>query len=497
MIIFNTLTAKKETLVPDTDTVRVYVCGPTVYDFAHLGHARCYVIYDILVRHLRAKGYKVVYVRNVTDIDDKIIKRAGERGVNPHDLAEEFYQAYREDMAQLGNKEPDLEPKVSEHIEQIQNLIQKLVDQEAAYPLDGDVYFRIDSFEDYGKLSHRNIDELLAGASGRTSTAQDKRKENPGDFALWKKAPPGEPGWSSPWGKGRPGWHIECSAMSTRYLGDSFDIHGGGLDLVFPHHENEIAQSEKASGKPLAKIWMHNGFVECNKEKMSKSLGNFFTVRELFDRYEAEAIRYLMMTTAYRGPLHLDWETDEQGNATRFPQIDETESRIEYLYTTLAKIGRAENLKIVESKESSVPQELADLRGALLEQLDADLSLPGCLALISDFLKTANDICDKSASSKTVQKGALLAMQQGVLAVQEVLGLGTDDATHVLERIRERRARALGVSPERIDRQIEQRAQARRDGDYALADEIREKLQALRVELLDSPEGTTWKITRT
>jgi cysteinyl-tRNA synthetase len=258
------------------------VCGPTVYDYAHLGHARCYIVYDVLVRHLRASGMRVTYARNVTDIDDKIINRAAERGERPDELAARFTEAYREDMARLGNVAPNIEPKVSEHLPQIIALVQRLIDSGNAYAVDGDVYFAVESFEGYGKLSHRDLEAHEAGASGRLDADQTARKRHPADFALWKSAAQSEVGWDSPFGWGRPGWHIECSAMSMEHLGETLDLHGGGLDLVFPHHENELAQSEAATCKPFSRCWMHNGFVEVNKEKMGKSLGNFFTARELF-----------------------------------------------------------------------------------------------------------------------------------------------------------------------------------------------------------------------
>ncbi|MFW5920606.1 MAG: cysteine--tRNA ligase, partial [Polyangiales bacterium] len=337
--LYNTLTRNKEPLkTHEEGRARVYVCGPTVYDYAHLGHARSCIAYDVLVRHLRATGWTVDYVRNITDIDDKIIKRSKETGEEPAKLAEQFTKAYHDDMHRLQCIDPDVEPKVSDNLDAIVELVQRLIDKGHAYEADGDVYFDVQSFEGYGKLSHRNLDELAAGASGRTTDEESQRKRHPADFALWKKSPEDEPGWDSPWSRGRPGWHIECSAMSMRHLGESFDVHGGGLDLVFPHHENEIAQSEAATNKTFATMWVHNGFVEVDKQKMSKSLGNFFTVRELFERFEPEAIRYVMLTRHYRAPLNLDWTIDDEGNITGFPQFEEAEHRLEYLYSTRRRL---------------------------------------------------------------------------------------------------------------------------------------------------------------
>ncbi len=360
--LYNTLTGQKEPFEPaDPKHARVYVCGPTVYDYAHLGHARCYVVYDVLVRHLRSDGMTVTYVRNITDVDDKILKRAAETGTEPTELATRFAAAYSEDMHRLGNLDPDIEPRVSTHLDDIFSLVQRLIDGGHAYLADGDVYFSVESFPEYGKLSHRDLSKMKVGASDRLDDAQTARKRHPADFALWKKSEDDAWGWESPWGRGRPGWHIECSAMSMKHLGDTLDLHGGGLDLVFPHHENEIAQSEAATGKPFARCWMHNGFVEVDKEKMSKSLGNFFTARDLFDRVEPEAIRYFMMTVHYRAPLNLDWTLDEAGNVTGFPQFEEAERRVAYLYKTKQRLEGLPPKRVSEGDAPS-PPEIAALR---------------------------------------------------------------------------------------------------------------------------------------
>ncbi|KPK10970.1 MAG: hypothetical protein AMJ62_16575 [Myxococcales bacterium SG8_38] len=493
--LHNTLTGRKEPFEPaEPGHARIYVCGPTVYDYAHLGHARCYVVYDVLVRHLRANGMKVTYVRNITDVDDKILKRASETGTEPTALAARFAEAYAEDMRRLRNLDPDVEPKVSKHLDDIVALVQRLIDGGHAYVSDGDVYFSVESFPEYGKLSHRHLSQMKLGASERLDEAQTARKRHPADFALWKKSEEGGWGWDSPWGRGRPGWHIECSTMSMKHLGDTLDLHGGGLDLVFPHHENEIAQSEAATGKPFARCWMHNGFVEVDKEKMSKSLGNFFTARDLFDRVEPEAIRYFMMTVHYRAPLNLDWTLDEAGNVTGFPQFEEAERRVAYLYKTKQRLAGLPAERIVES-ETSVPPELGGFSEMLREALDDDLNMPVALARLSDFLKAVNELCDNAMRKKgKAARTAVELAEAGFHALKAELGLGAQDAEGVLLRIRDRRARARGLDNEAIEKRIAARARARQAKDFAEADRIRDALSARGVELLDGPEGTDWDI---
>ena len=493
--LHNTLTGQKEPFEPaEPDHARVYVCGPTVYDYAHLGHARCYVVYDVLVRHLRADGLKVTYVRNVTDVDDKILKRAAETGTEPTVLAARFADAYSEDMHRLGNLDPDVEPRVSTHLEDIFALVQRLVDGDHAYVSDGDVYFSVESFSDYGKLSHRDLGQMKLGASERLDETKAARKRHPADFALWKKSEEDAWGWDSPWGRGRPGWHIECSAMSMKHLGDTLDLHGGGLDLVFPHHENEIAQSEAATGKPFARCWMHNGFVEVDKEKMSKSLGNFFTARDLFDRVEPEAIRYCMMTVHYRAPLNLDWTLDDAGNVTGFPQFEEAERRVAYLYKTKQRLEGLPPKRVVDV-DGPVPPDIAGFAEALRESLDDDLNMPVALAKLADFLKAVNELCDQAMRKKgKAARRAVEQAQAGFRALEAELGIGTESADIILLRIRDRRAKARGLDSAAIERQISDRTEARKSKDFAEADRVRDELAAQGVELLDGPEGTGWTI---
>ncbi|MCA9581584.1 MAG: cysteine--tRNA ligase [Myxococcales bacterium] len=494
--LYNTLTSRQEPFEPaQPDQTRIYVCGPTVYDYAHLGHARCYIVYDILVRHLRASGQKVLFVRNVTDIDDKIIQRAKERKEDPIALSERFRLAFTDDMRRLGNIDPDVEPKVTDHLDEIRTMIATLIENGSAYESQGDVYFRVGSFPGYGKLSHRKLEDLSVGASGRTATGEAARKENPADFALWKKSPEGEASWPSPWGEGRPGWHIECSAMSHKYLGDNFDLHGGGLDLVFPHHENEIAQSEAATGKPFARHWMHNGFVECNKEKMSKSLGNFFTARELFERIEPEAVRYFMLTVGYRGPLNLDWEINSEGAVTRFPQFEEAEQRVEYLYTTRERLRSIPDARVVDGDTGAVPEEIANVERKLAQALDDDLNLPVSLAVVHDFLRGTNELCDAASAKKgKISRASMEAVERGFSSITERLGLAQQDGPAVLRGIRDRRAKERGLDGAEIERQLQARTDARAAKDFDRADAIRKELLEKGVELLDTPEGTTWRI---
>jgi cysteinyl-tRNA synthetase len=490
--LYDTLTQQKRPFeTQEKGHARVYVCGPTVYDYSHIGHARCYVVYDVLVRHLRATGTRVTYARNITDIDDKILKRAQENGIEPGELSRRYTEAYWEDMKRLGNVSPDVEPKVTEHLPQIFEIIQTLIDKGAAYVSGGDVYFSVRSFPGYGKLSHRKLDELAAGASERTNDDETARKQDPADFALWKGQKPEAWGWSSPWGHGRPGWHIECSAMGKAHLGETLDLHGGGLDLVFPHHENEIAQSEAASGKPLARCWMHNGFVEVDKTKMSKSLGNFFTAREIFQLYEPEAVRYAMLTVHYRSPLGFAPETEN--GVTRFPLFEDAERRVEYVYTTRERLDSIEPARIVDAGE--VPLALSQFPAALAAALDDDLNMPVALAQASEMLKAVNELVDVSRRKKgTVARAAVEAARTALAALSAELGVGEEDPSAFLLRLRARRTKAKGLTEADIDAKIAARKAARDAKDFAAADGLRDELVKLGVEIMDGPSGTTWRM---
>ncbi|MDQ3037698.1 MAG: cysteine--tRNA ligase [Myxococcota bacterium] len=494
LTLYNTLTSKKERFAPqDPASARIYVCGPTVYDFAHLGHARCYIVYDVLVRHLRATGQALTYVRNITDIDDKILARSKANGETPAALTERMTSAFHEDMAALGCVRPDIEPRVSDHLAEIVTLIEKLVTDGAAYAVEGDVYFRVRAFADYGKLSHRTLAALVEGASGRTEESETRKKEDPADFALWKGAPTDEWGWASPWGHGRPGWHIECSAMSMKHLGETLDLHGGGLDLVFPHHENEIAQSEAATHAPFARHWMHNGFVEVDKTKMSKSLGNFFTAREVFRRHEPEAIRFAMLTVHYRSPLNLDWTLDDAGSVTGFPIFEEAERRVEYVYTTRQRLASIDAARI--TAEGEIPAPIASFPADLSSTLDDDLNTAAAIGVCSEMLKQVNELVEQTKRKKgSAARGAIDAATRALDALATELGIGAQDPSAVLGRIRDRRAAARGIREEDVERKIRERREARDGKDFARADALRDELVASGIELMDGPTGTTWRI---
>ncbi len=474
--IFNTMTGKKEPFEPLTPgKVGIYVCGPTVYDMAHIGHARAYVSFDTAVRYLRRR-FDVTYVRNYTDVDDKIIKRAHEVGDDPAELAERFIREFELDMDLLGVARGDIQPKVTEHIDEIVALVAELVERGLAYAVAGDVYYAVEKFVGYGKLGRRKLDDMEAGARVEV----DGKKRHPMDFALWKAVKPGEPFWASPWGEGRPGWHIECSAMSAKYLGATFDIHGGGKDLVFPHHENEIAQSEAASGQTLARVWMHNGFVNVDNEKMSKSLGNFFTIRDVLDRFDAQALRYLLLTTHYRSPINFSDQS-----------LREAEARIKYIYETLARLDRAK----VGGPSGGPYREawVGDLRARFETSMDDDFNTADAIGELSRVFALINDILDHPGDTDTDAR-TLRALASALADAGTVLGLFTEDATTVLARMEERRQAAAGVDPAFVDEKIAERARARAAKDFARADAIRGELETLGVVIRDGPDGTTWEM---
>lgn len=493
--LYDTLTRTKKPLeTREPGKLRMYVCGPTTYDYAHIGHARCYVVYDILARHLKTQGTEVTYVRNITDVDDKIVKRAQERGEDPLALAERFRLAYAEDMARLKNLCPDVEPKVTDHIQEIIALIQTLIEQDHAYVSGGDVYFAVDSFADYGKLSHRKPEDIRSGASERVDAEESARKRQPSDFALWKGCSENTLHWSSPWGPGRPGWHIECSAMSQKYLGNSFDLHGGGLDLIFPHHENELAQSEAATGECFVGHWMHNGFVQVNKEKMSKSLGNFFGLRQAFELHEPEAVRLALLTMHYRGPLNLDWELDEAGELKSFPPFRDAELRLEKLYQAklrFSEIGK----KRFDANQRDLSPEISELGARIAAALDDDLNTPVALAHLSAFQRQVNELIDRAQKEK-IPAPAKDAVAAAFQALEDRLGLGSEAPLDFLRRVRDRRAAKLGIDAPYVAQRLQDRSAARKAKDFAQADAIRDELSALGVELLDRPDGTDWTLSR-
>ncbi|MBI3201742.1 MAG: cysteine--tRNA ligase [Myxococcales bacterium] len=505
---YNTLTRNVEPLNPRHDQkVGVYCCGPTVYDVPHAGHARAAVAFDVLVRHLRARGYDVTYVRNITDIDDKILARAKENGEAPLALSQRMADVYREQIAAVGCASPTHEPKVSDHLPEIYAIVEKLIARGAAYVVDmpggtRDVYFSVRSFPGYGKLSRRKIDELVSGAR----VEKDETKRDPLDFALWKGAPEAEWGWKSPWGHGRPGWHIECSAMSEKYLGHGFDIHAGGMDLIFPHHENEIAQSEAAEPEhgEFARAWMHNGFVNIDKEKMSKSLGNFVTVRDVLERNDPEAFRWFLLTVHYRGPIQFDTDKLDDGRVV-FPGVDEAERRVDYVYTTLGRLAElaADAAGVPDKLAAGLHEPRIELGKAMQraqDALDDDLNTSVALAELGEIARLGNDVCDLALKRRkdaafVAGARAVAAEALGLIeALARQLGLLAATREEYALRTRERRLALRGLSAADIDAKISARTAARQNKDFAQADELRMALEAQGVSLRDGPGGTEWSV---
>jgi cysteinyl-tRNA synthetase len=482
--IHDTLTGGKRPLVPLVPgRVGLYACGPTVYDLSHLGHARCYVVWDVVVRHLRARGLAVKYVRNFTDVDDKIIKRANERGEDPVALAARYADEFHRDMDALGCVRPDVEPRVSGHVPEIVALIGALVEKGFAYaPGNGDVYFAVRRFPEYGRLSGRNLDDLLAGAR----VAPGEVKRDPLDFALWKAAKPGEPRWPSPWGEGRPGWHIECSAMTRKHLGDTFDLHTGGKDLVFPHHTNEIAQSVCACGDGVhadsyARAWLHNGFVEIDDEKMSKSLGNFFTVRQVLERWDAEGLRLFLLGTHYRRDFNFSDTV-----------LAEAERRLGYLYETLEKADRTAAGAAPGGAEGAAAAD--GLVERCREALDDDFNTPQVLGLLAEAFTAANARCDLKGKKTPEQRGWLAAFARDARLVGETLGLLHRAPAAALRALRDLAAGRRGIDGAAVEARLAERTAARQAKDFARSDAIRDELLAQGVAIMDGPDGTSWKV---
>jgi cysteinyl-tRNA synthetase len=497
--LYNTMTQRIEPIEPiEPGHVRMYVCGLTPYDRAHAGHARMGLTFDVLVRFLRERGLRVTYVRNVTDIDDKILRRAGELGEAPLDLSRRMSRIADEEFAAMGCLRPDFEPRVSESIPDIVALIEALVAKGAAYPTPTakgtDVYFAVREFAGYGKLSRRNVDDLLAGA--RVEPGESKR--DPLDFALWKGGEAEGFGWDSPWGKGRPGWHIECSAMGAKILSPHFDIHGGGMDLVFPHHENEIAQSEAAWGAPFARVWMHNGFVNVDAEKMSKSLGNFVTIGQILDRNDGEALRYLLLGVHYRGPVHFEVDKRPDGRVV-FPGLDEAERRVEYLYATreaLVALSQGQRPAVPDGHPSGPL--VRDAAGKAFAALDNDLNTSVALSVVAELAKAGNELTQLSGKRRSDPAlfGLAAAMVEALDACCRPMGLMQATAEDFRARARTRRLVLRGLEAGVVEAKVKARTEARAAKDFASADAIRKELTAMGVELQDVPGGgpTKWMV---
>ncbi|MBM4288662.1 MAG: cysteine--tRNA ligase [Deltaproteobacteria bacterium] len=491
MQLFNTLGKRKEVFEPLVPgKVGLYACGVTVYDDVHLGHARSAVVFEVLVRYLRWRGLTVTWVRNYTDIDDKILKRAAEEGAPWEEVARRYIVSFQEDMAALGIPPAQIEPKATEHIPEMLEIIARLMDKGFAYqrPAGGDVYFRVRRFPDYGKLSGQSLEDLEAGARVEV----DELKEDPLDFVLWKASKPGEPAWPSPWGPGRPGWHIECSAMSMKYLGETLDIHGGGRDLVFPHHENELAQSEAANAKPFARFWVHHGLLTIDKEKMSKSLGNFFTVKEVLGRFPAEVVRFFLINAHYRSPLDFSDAA-----------LEEAETALLRLYSTLARIdeltaGRPAPPAAAPpgfAPAALSPEErerLAALRDRFQAALDDDLNTAQALGYLFDAVRLANRLLE-APETDPAYLAFLSRLSAEIRELGQVLNLLQDDPAAMVARLRQKTA-DLALTPEEIEALIARRTAARQSKDFATADAIRRELDEKGIVLEDTPKGTIWRV---
>lgn len=461
MKILNTLTRRKEEFVPINEgKVGIYVCGPTVYDYIHIGNARPMIVFDTLRRYLEYKGYDVNYVSNFTDVDDKIIKRANEEGVDASVISERYIAEVKKDMAALNVREATTHPKATEEIPDMIEMVKTLIEKGYAYEVNGTVYFRTRKFKDYGKLSKKNIDDLRSGNRDLLVSGVDE-KEDPLDFVLWKPKKEGEPSWPSPWGDGRPGWHLECSVMSKKYIGDVIDIHAGGEDLVFPHHENEIAQSEAANGTEFARYWMHNGFLKINNEKMSKSLGNFFTVREIAEKYPLQVIRFFMLSAHYRSPLNFSADL-----------VEASKNGLERILTAV------DRLKSISGTEGEVDKAVADEMDAFVKKyeaaMDDDLNTADAISVIFELVKYANVNVTEESTKATVE-----LVLNTVTKLCDILGIITEKRKEILDSD--------------IEALIEERQAARKAKNFARADEIRDQLSDMGIILEDTREGVKWK----
>lgn len=482
--IYNTLSRSKEKFEPFIPgKVKMYVCGPTVYDSCHIGHARSVVIFDIIYRYLISQGYKVTYIRNFTDVDDKIIQRANNLGLTTSVLTEKYIEEFHSDMDALNNLRPSVEPKATDHIPQIINFIEVLFKNGYAYTVDGDVFFSVDLSSSYGKLSGRKLTDMEAGARVEI----DPRKRNPFDFVLWKASKLNEPSWNSPWGKGRPGWHIECSAMSADYLGENIDIHGGGKDLIFPHHENEIAQSEAAFGKMFVKYWVHNGFVNIDQEKMSKSLGNFLMVKDILRSYHPEVLRLFLLSNHYRSPI----DFNEQAMRDASVGLDKLYSLLDRMERHLGKVSdiNIKNLKYLkDSSLSSV------YWGLFCNAMNDDFNSAMGASVLFDAVRSINRKMDEIGDTpKSEDNTSLSADTADILKIGNIFGILTESPAAYFEHKKQVEAQKMSINPEMIENMIKERESARQLKDFKKADHIRDKLKELNIQIEDRHDKTVWK----
>ncbi|MEJ2657534.1 MAG: cysteine--tRNA ligase [Desulfobacterales bacterium] len=473
--IYNTMTRQKEIFEPlESGKVRMYVCGPTVYDVCHIGHARSVVVFDVIARYLKAIGYQVTYVRNFTDVDDKIIDKAHQLNIDPKAVAERYIREFYEDMDALNVERATIEPRATDHIEAMIQFIEKLLDAGFAYRVEDDVYYSVEKFEEYGKLSGRKLEEMEAGAR----IDIDKRKNNPFDFVLWKSAKPGEPNWESPWGMGRPGWHIECSVMSCQYLGETFDIHGGGKDLCFPHHENEIAQSESISKKPFVRYWIHNGFVNINQEKMSKSLGNFLVIKDVLKMYHPEVVRLFLLSHHYRSPIDFTEKA-----------MEETRTGLDKIYALLLRAGREIG---IEQHQDLAP---GDCFRQFREAMDDDFNSARGIGIVFDTVRTVNRLLDQHEYNvPDPVKQTIASELADVLRIGNILGILLDSPDQYFTKKQKQILEEKAVDPAVITKMVEERDAARKAKDWKKADQIRSRLAEMDVTIEDRPDGTVWKI---
>ena len=484
MQVYNSIARRKEEFIPkEAGKVDMYVCGITSYDYCHVGHARSAIVFDILSRYLRFKGLDVRFVRNFTDVDDKIINRANQEGVSSQEIAEKYIAAFHEDMDRLGVRRADVEPRATENIPEMIAMCETLIEKGTAYPTpSGDVYFRVRNFSGYGKLSGRSLDEMQAGAR----IAPGEEKEDPMDFALWKAAKPGEPYWDSPWGKGRPGWHIECSVMSAKYLTLPLDIHGGGQDLIFPHHENEVAQTEAACSCQFVRYWMHNGFVQIDSEKMSKSLGNFKTIRDILESYLPETLRYFLISRQYRSPIDFT-----------FQGMDDVEKNLKRIYQCIG----AANEELARSKRSGnkLPDEIwvefRALLAAVIESMDEDLNTAAALGHVFGIIRLIFKVLeDKTLRLSSDTPDLLREFAKARDSWAEILGVFGMDPAEFSAALRHIQIKRKGISVESIEELLEKRKEARKNKDFSASDAIRDELAAIGIEVRDTAAGMEWDV---